>query len=65
MLYTSCTDAERQEVADTAQQTRLFAVVVEEAFRVELARVVPRRLVEMNCLVVTDNDRVTRDHVAA
>ena len=59
------TDAERQEVADTAQQTWLFTVVVEEAFRVELTRVVPRRLVEMNCLVVTDNDRVTRDHVAA
>ena len=59
------TESERQEVADAAKQTRLFAVFVEEALRVELARVVPRRLVEVDRLVVTDHDRLTRDCVAA
>ena len=59
------TDAERQEVVDAALQSRLVAILVQEAFRVELARVVPRRLVEVHRLDVGDDDRLARDRVAA
>ena len=58
------TESEGEEVVDAADEARSRTVVVEESLRVELARVVPRRLVQMDRLVVGDDDRVARDRVA-
>jgi len=64
IYYDNQTDSEGNEVVDALEKPWCITVVVEESLWIKLGRIIPVSVVEMNCLVVRDDNRLTRNQEA-